>query len=214
MIEESTLDNVDPVSEKEEADEESIPQGTLHVDIKKIIVSEKGLNLYENGYYGSLDEEQQLTLNPEEGLLLLERSKLEVIDRSGKTISPGDLVGFVSRDDPTFFSRYLVYKDLRNRGYVVRPGFGEFSPYRLYSRGGIPGKDSSKSVVYPLAEGKDMDLKNLDLVVNQARMDRKKLLLGVIDRLGDVTYYLASQLTLEKNPYEYEFKDESKIEDE
>jgi hypothetical protein len=33
-------------------------------------------------------------------------------------------------------------------------------------------------------------------------------LLSVVDRLGDVTYYQASQLELEPNELEYEYRDE------
>ncbi|MHA2288973.1 MAG: tRNA-intron lyase, partial [Promethearchaeota archaeon] len=146
---------------------------------------------------------------PEEILLLLDRGRIILkLSENGKEIASEDLVIHFTRNNPKFWSRYLVYKDLRNRGYVVSIGTRITAPFRIYSRGGKPGESVSKTVIYPIPEGEDVNLDLLDQIVKQAKIDRKKLLLSVIDRLGDVTYYQASQLELEYNNLEYEFRDE------
>jgi tRNA-intron endonuclease len=190
--------------------EESIP--CLLFDMKGTeILVEKPLatEIYENGYFGYWGVDDFLHLAPEEIMILLDRGRIEVTKIETKEkISSEELVTHFSAVDRNFWSRYLVYKDLRNRGYVVSIGTKITAPFRIYSRGGKPGESVSKKIIYPIPEGEDLDLDLLDQIVKQAKIDRKKLLLSVVDRLGDVTYYQASQLELEFNKLEYEFKDE------
>jgi tRNA-intron endonuclease len=175
------------------------------LDIEKPLATE----IFENGYFGRWSSEETLCLEPEEIMLLLDRGRIILeTEETRETLSPDKLVVHFTNLNPSFWSRYLVYKDLRNRGYVVSIGTRITAPFRIYSRGGKPGESVSKTVIYPLPEGEDVDLDLLDQIVKQAKIDRKKLLLSVIDRLGDVTYYQASQLELEYNNLEYEFKDE------
>ena len=189
-------------------------RGVLETDSSKVIVQEEEARIfYDQNYFGTLTEGSGLRLEPEEALLLFERKRLEIrIPNSMKIktelLTANELVQIFSKNDPWFWVRYQVYKDLRNRGYIVRLGYGELAPYRLYPRGSRPEESVSKTFVYPLGEGGHLGLERLDQIVGSARISRKKLLLGVVDRLGDVTYYHASQLTLERNPYNYEFRDE------
>lgn len=175
------------------------------IHVSKPLASE----IFENGYFGIWTDDTSLCLEPEEILLLLDRGRIEVINEKTKEpISSEELVIHFTKINRNFWSRYLVYKDLRNRGYVVSIGTRITAPFRIYSRGGKPGESVSKKVIYPIPEGEDIDLDLLDQIVKQAKIDRKKLLLSVIDRLGDVTYYQASQLELEFNELEYEYRDE------
>jgi tRNA-intron endonuclease len=166
-------------------------------------------NIFENGFFGNWISEVTLALAPEETLLLLDRGRIEIYSENPEQrILPSDIVTHFLKEMKDFWPRYLVYKDLRNRGYVVKIGTRVTAPFRIYSRGGKPGEAVSNVTVFPLPEGNYLDLDFLDQIVSQARIDRKKLLLSVIDRLGDVTYYTASQLELEKNELEYEYRDE------
>ncbi|MHA1976142.1 MAG: tRNA-intron lyase [Candidatus Hodarchaeales archaeon] len=178
---------------------------TPQLIIEKPLASE----IFENGYFGHWTSENILSLDPEEILLLLDRGRIVLKNSiTNENIAAEDLVVHFSKHNSRFWSRYLVYKDLRNRGYVVSIGTRITAPFRIYSRGGKPGESVSKTVIYPIPEGEDVDLDLLDQIVKQAKIDRKKLLLSVIDRLGDVTYYQASQLELEYNNLDYEFRDE------
>ncbi len=176
-----------------------------HLSIEKPFASD----IFENGYFGRWISENTLSLEPEEILLLLDRGRIILeLTNTGKRIESEELVVHFTSLNPNFWSRYLVYKDLRNRGYVVSIGTRITAPFRIYSRGGKPGESVSKTVIYPIPEGEDIDLNLLDQIVKQSKIDRKTLLLSVIDRLGDVTYYQASQLELEFNNLDYEFRDE------
>ena len=166
-------------------------------------------DIFNNGYFGQWTSKNTLVLEPEEILLLIDRKRISLVHFTTKQkITSAELVAHFTKINKSFWGRYLVYKDLRNRGYVVRIGTKVTAPFRIYSRGGKPGESVSKKVIFPLSEGEDLDLDFLDQLVNQSRIDRKTLLLSVVDRLGDVTYYQASQLELEQNELEYEYRDE------
>jgi len=209
-------ESIEYVRELEKMSEDQPPQEdttpSLMFDMKEaqIYVSKPlASEIFENGYFGIWIADDSLCLEPEEILLLLDRGRIEVINEITKQpISSEDLVIHFTKINRNFWSRYLVYKDLRNRGYVVSIGTRITAPFRIYSRGGKPGESVSKKVIYPIPEGEDINLDLLDQIVKQAKIDRKKLLLSVIDRLGDVTYYQASQLELEYNELEYEYRDE------
>ncbi len=165
--------------------------------------------IFDNGYFGQWTSENSLVLEPEEILLLMDRKRIEVINTTTKRkITSSEIVAHFTQKNKDFWSHYLVYKDLRNRGYIVRMGTRITAPFRIYSRGGKPGESVSKKVIFPLSEGEYLDLDFLDQLVDQTKIDRKVLLLSVVDRLGDVTYYQASQLELEPNELEYEYRDE------
>lgn len=198
------------MSDEQSPQEDTLP--SLMFDLKEAQIHVRkplATEIFENGYFGIWTDDTTLCLEPEEILLLLDRGRIEVINSITKElISSEDLVVHFTSINHNFWSRYLVYKDLRNRGYVVSIGTRITAPFRIYSRGGKPGESVSKKVIYPIPEGEDIDLDLLDQIVKQAKLDRKKLLLSVIDRLGDVTYYQASQLELEYNELEYEYRDE------
>ena len=52
-----------------------------------------------------------------------------------------------------------------------------------------------------------MELYELEQLEELAHANRKTLILGIVDRGGDVTYYRASEFTLNKNTEQYEFRD-------
>ncbi|NHJ00602.1 MAG: tRNA-intron lyase [Candidatus Heimdallarchaeota archaeon] len=198
-------------------EEDYIPKLEFNMDNLYISICDpQAKSIFNNGYFGqwTSEAEDELKLEPEEILLLLDRARIEVYhSENGNLISQSELVAHFSKKVQNFWSRYLVYKDLRNRGYVVRIGTRITAPFRIYPRGSKPGEAVSKIVVFPMPEGEDLNLDFLDQIVKQAKIDRKKLLLSVIDSLGDVTYYQASQLELEPNELEYEYRDELRVED-
>ena len=179
-----------------------------------IIRGDEANTIYENGYFGTWLNETDLSLTNEELLLLVERNRIRVVERqfddeeSEIPLSLEQLVNYFKKRNKEFWGQYLVYKDLRNRGYIVKVGTQITTPLRIYPRGGRPGDSVSKITVFPFSEGSRIDLDFLDQIVSQARLNRKKLLLAVIDRLGDVTYYQVSELELKVNQLEYEYRDE------
>jgi len=147
---------------------------------------------------GSVGEFQggRLTLTGVEVLYLMEREKIELVDPSGKRVEFPSLVEALSAEDPEVWLRFLLYSDLRRRGYIVKAGFSKGLEYRVYRRGAEIGKEPAKYLVVGLVEGKAVPVHELASIANSAKLSQKDLILAVIDRQGEITYYDASEVTL------------------
>jgi len=150
--------------------------------------------VFDNGYYGILNDDKSLSLNFDEALHLLERGVIKVIDENGVWLDVNDCARIFSEREADFWTNYLVFKDLRNRGYIVGRGISDKLKYRVYPRGGKVGKDVAKTMVCPLAEGDAISIETLDEIVKQIQSLKKRLLIACVDRLGDVSFYELQRL--------------------
>ncbi|MEM3627067.1 MAG: tRNA-intron lyase [Candidatus Bathyarchaeia archaeon] len=181
--------------------EERAPSGAVELKVKGLL-TEKGVkvskdqninDLYSRGY--GVMENDQLLLAFYEALFLMDRGLLEVKDGEGKIIDFKGLLGAYESVDENAWAKYLTYRDLRSRGYVVREGFGMGVDFRVYERGEY-GKDAAKYLVLSLQEGKPISLEDLTGIVLQCQNLKKELILAVMNRRGEIVYYSVSQLTL------------------
>ncbi len=143
--------------------------------------------LYNRGYFGAPRSGGGLDLNLLEAVYLVEAERLEV-KRRGKPVSLRELFRAAAAAVEGFEIRYLVYRDLRQRGYVVerRDGFVDF---QVLPRGGAPKKTPSKYWVRALSERAVFDLAELLERAEEAAAVRKSLLLALVDEESDLTYY-------------------------
>ncbi len=124
-----------------------------------------------------------------EALHLLERKRFVVVDGRGKKLSFNDYVKKASRVEKNFWTRYLVFSDLRRRGYIVKTALKFGADFRVYDRGVKPGDDHAKWVVFPVSEGNSLTWFEFAAKNRVAHSTRKRLLLGIADAEGEVTYY-------------------------
>jgi len=143
--------------------------------------------------YGTL-EDSKLRLEFYEALYLLDKGLLEIRDKKKKKIDFQKLLHAYESKDENAWTKYLAYRDLRGRGYVVREGFGLDVDFRVYERGEY-GKDTAKFLVLNVQEGKPITLENLANVLKQCQSLKKELILVVMNRRGETVYYSVSQLT-------------------
>ncbi len=179
--------------EQEEKEEEVL---AALDDINVIIKKDQVKLIYERGYYGQLQEDESLKLDPVESLLLSERKRIRVFDKAGKEYVFSQLVKIFVERFPELWVKYLCYKDLRSRGYIVRAGYGTEIDYRVYERGAQIGADAAKYLVHTVVEGTPLKLLSLDKITRVAKSNRKKLVLAVVDRVGEVTFYKAQEVDL------------------
>ena len=152
----------------------------------------------QQGFYGTRTDDNRLELEPVELLHLIERKRLVVKRPDGESIGPDFIVSELLDEDPDLWTRYLVFRDLRSRGYAVRQGFGSGIGFRVYSRGDKPGTASASQLVYVLKEGVPISLSDLDMVTQTAAGSRKKLVFALVDQNGEVNFYRVAQATLRK----------------
>ena len=111
-----------------------------------------------------------------------------IIYEGKKRIDFDTLVKKARKQEPNFWIRYVVYRDMRNRGYIVKTALKFGADFRVYDRGVKPGEDHAKWIVYPVHEGSQFSWFELSAKNRVAHSTRKRLLLAVVDVEDDVTY--------------------------
>ncbi len=131
----------------------------------KGILTKKGLQISEKSSIDSLSqrgygtqEGKIFTVSFYESLYLLDKEFLEVENENGEIINFQYLLQLYESEDEDAWVNYLVYRDLRNRGYVVREGFGTGIDFRIYDRGTY-GKDTAQYLVLSILEGKPLPIR-------------------------------------------------------
>ena len=85
-----------------------------------------------------------------------------------------------------FLRSFLVYRDLRERGYVVQNGPHDF---RVFKRGEKPGSGESLYLVRVLSERDPIWFEKFIEEVVASRNMRKQYVLAVVDDEEELTYY-------------------------
>jgi tRNA-intron endonuclease, archaea type len=151
-------------------------------------------SIYAKGYFGTPTAESGLTLDRYEAVYLTEMGRAEIATPSGRRARWPEVFRWAVRADPGFAVRYLVYRDLRQRGYVVRatPPPVAFS---VLPRGGILHKTPSRYWVEALSERVPFDLARLFDLADRSQSAKKLLLLALVDEESDLTYYRVRRAT-------------------
>lgn len=173
--------------------QESRIEGLLTEKGVKVKAKSRVEELKAKGY--GIDEDSGLLLNFCEALHLIDKGLLEVKDEKGEKIGFQELLQFSEKTDESVWAKYMVYRDLRSRGYVIREGFGMGVDFRVYERGDY-GKDTARYLVLTLQEGKPITLEELTRMVRQCQSLKKEFIVAVMSRRGEIVYYSVSQLTL------------------
>ena len=193
---EQVEDDLDDVIEEEPEEEE--PSNAIFQDGKGYVESESADRISQHGFYGSRLDDGRLEIEPIEVLHLLERKRIILTTPDGTSIDSSFVVNKTIEKDPDIWIRYLVFRDLRSRGYAVRQGFGAGIGFRVYSRGERPGAAAANQLIYVLKEGVSISLHDLDTVTETAASARKTLLFALVDQNGEVNYYRVAQANLRK----------------
>ena len=171
-----------------------ITEGSTWIDVKArfdgtwVRLGNEGRSLYDQSGYGR-PEDDGLRLAPEEACYLLHRGRIGIEGYDFDTL----IAHFARR--PDFLRTFLVYRDLRERGYAVQSGPHDF---RVFRRGQRPGTGQSQYMIRVLSE---RDLINFETLIHEAlasaRM-RKQHVLAVVDDENELTYYEIKVQNLQK----------------
>ena len=131
-------------------------------------------------------EEDTLNLSLIEACYLVEKDRLDVYE-DDVLCSVSYLIDLLKERE--LYGRYIVYRDLKDRGYVIKTGFKYGSDFRLYDRGRSPGKGHSDFLVKIVYENYDISALDFASYVRVSHGVNKKLLLAIVDDDLDITYY-------------------------
>ncbi len=157
------------------------------------VTDEKEMNALESKGYG--EREKGFILSPEEALYLTEKKLYSVKGTNGRKMAVDALMRHFSKRDKEFAMKYLVYKDMRTRGYTVKTGFKFGTHFRVYERGGKPGHDHATILIHCVPEEYVTKFTELSRAVRLTQNVRKKLVYAVVDKEGDITYYKIDRIT-------------------
>jgi tRNA-intron endonuclease len=151
-------------------------------------------SIYAKGYFGTLTSNGGLTLDRYEAVYLTEMGRAEVATPGGRPMEWATVFRRAVRADTGFAVRYLVYRDLRQRGYVVRSSPPPVA-FSVLPRGGILHKTPSRYWVEALSERVPFDLARLFDLADRTQSAKKLLLLALVDEESDLTYYRVRRAT-------------------
>lgn len=150
--------------------------------------SDEARELYNHGRFGELDN-NRVSLALHEALYLMEKGKLEIIDKGKKPITYEQFLKKVIKKKKNFWTRYCVYKNIRNRGYIIKTALKFGADFRVYDRGVKPGEDHAKWIVYPVHETSSLTWYEFSAKNRVAHSTKKRLLIAIVDAEGDCTFY-------------------------
>ncbi|MBU5689675.1 MAG: tRNA-intron lyase [Candidatus Aenigmatarchaeota archaeon] len=158
-----------------------------------VIWGSDGLSLYDEGGFGKpFDNRVELSLV--ESCYLLEKKKI-TIKKAEKTLSFKEFYEYAVSKEPEFHQKFVVYRDLRERGYLVKTGFKFGAHFRVYERGvklkrgPKQAHEHTKFVVHAISEEDRFSYPELSRATRLAQNIRAKMIWAVVDSENDVTYY-------------------------
>ncbi len=186
--------------------EEKVWEGEL-MENRVIVWDKEAIILYDESGYGKPQPEEEPTrveLDLVEALYLLERNKIKVYRKEdGKKykIDFQEMYEYSVKNVNQFQPQFVVYRDLRERGYLVKTGYIFGSHFRLYQRGvklkrgPKQAHEHTHAVVHCVPEESAFSLPEMSRAVRLAHNIRATFWWAVVDKEGKCTFYEIKRLT-------------------
>ncbi|MEM3113318.1 MAG: tRNA-intron lyase [Candidatus Pacearchaeota archaeon] len=152
-----------------------------------VSASKEALDLYGNSLFGEY-KDKMVEYSFSEALYLAEKKKMEVYIKKRK-LSFNQLLEKCKTIDKKIQTKFIVYKDLRSKGYLLKTALKFGADFRVYDKGQKPGKEHARWILYPVSESSELTWYDFSAKNRVAHSTKKNLLIGVVDTEGDVTYY-------------------------
>jgi len=161
------------------------------------LISKKDMqHALEQKGYGEIAN-KKFFLKPFESMYLLYCDKLK-LKKANKIIDFDSLMQTCKKYDKSILTKFLIYRDLRNRGYIVKDGFGFGSDFRVYDRGHF-GEKGAKYLIFGMNEGTQEKIGQLQKKIEQITNMGKEPIIAVIERRGEIIYYKISRINFLEN---------------
>jgi tRNA-intron endonuclease, archaea type len=123
----------------------------------------------------------------------VETERLVVQDEHGQVVGAPRLIMLAAEREPGFEVEYLVYRELRTRGYLLSMAGAADRKKGIhflgYGRGDKPTSSEPTLLVTAWSERYPMRLPELDGLIEAAKRRKAVNLLAIVDEESDVTYY-------------------------
>ncbi|MBI2143338.1 tRNA-intron lyase [Candidatus Woesearchaeota archaeon] len=180
------------VAEKLEKAEKAKEQVKSYLQKERVVTenTDAARELYNQSRYGKLLADGRVQLALTEAMYLLERGKITIAAARGKkAISAEQFMKKAAQAQHNFWVKYSVFKDIRDRGYIIKTALKFGADFRIYDRGVKPGEDHARWILYPVHEGDTLTWHEFSAKNRVAHSTKKRLLIGVVDEEADVSYW-------------------------
>ncbi len=142
--------------------------------------------LFGNGYYGKplgiskpkgFQFDSPLILDLMEGCYLSQIGELIIINKFRRLLSYKDIRAICSKEYANFEMKYVVFKYLRERGYIVSPGLKFGCDFAVYEKG--PGIDHAPYLVQVFEQNEDITATGIVLFGRLATTVKKQFILAL-----------------------------------
>src|SRR3989344_7906782 len=127
----------------------------------------------------------EFVLDLVEALYLMRKQKMEIIDSKGKKVSEKEILSLGEKKSKEFYNIFLVFSDLRERGYVVKTGFKFGFHLRVYPKGKKQGEAHSQWVVNVSTQNEKLGMIAFSRMVRLSGNIKTILLQAVVDSEND-----------------------------
>jgi len=149
---------------------------------------ETSRRLFKDGYYGKplgipkpkdFEFDAPLILDLMEAYYLTMRKAIDVEDQAGRGLTPRQLQEICEASYTDFNEKFMVYRKLREAGYVVTPGIKFGSDFAVYEHG--PGIDHAPYIVQVMGPDATMTATSMVRSGRLATTVRKQFIIAIPD---------------------------------
>jgi tRNA-intron endonuclease len=151
-------------------------------------------DLFANGYFGKPigipkpnvnDINVPLILDLIEGYYLLKIPKIKITE-NGKNVTVNALLKICRKEYYDFDKKFQVYKDFRDKGYVINPGIKFGCDFAVYQKG--PGIDHAPYLVQVYNKNDDISSTAVVLAGRLASSVKKQFILAIPQSKDKINY--------------------------
>ena len=146
---------------------------------------EDSKKLFSEGYYGKpigmpkpkIEEiDVPLILDLIEGYYLLEKKKITITKLKQK-IKTNEMIEICKQEVHDFEKKYIVYKNFRDKGYIINPGINFGCDFAVYEKG--PGIDHAPFLIQVYNRNEPITSTGIVLAGRLATTVRKQFILAI-----------------------------------
>lgn len=158
----------------------------------KIIVENSTLKgtLVEKGFGES--KGRNLVLDLYEGIFLLENEKIEIF-KGKKKVKAKELLELGLKKDKKFYSKIIVYSDIREKGYQIKTGLKFGFDFRIYPKGKKMGQAHSQFGLNVYSESEKISMTEISRISRLAGNIHISAICAVVDRENEINYYIINR---------------------
>ena len=152
----------------------------LHSNAQKAVTLQKSKRL------GEL-KQGNVVYSSYEVVYLVETKKAQAL-KNEKPIKEQQLIKLFSKKDKEFYIKYLVFKELRKKGYILKTALKYGTEFRVYEK----NLKHAKYLLYITKQSQKLDLKEFISMNRIAHSTAKNLLMAVVDPEESIIFYEAT----------------------